>query len=120
MVNCSANPKGLGWGGGGISRGVVLKESRLKGGGEGGENQIIRLVHSALTSFGRIITPLARKFTSRLDSTFNGEEKRVIPSPCSFKELHRGGSSSCKKYLKNGVLSIKACIELTDSLEYVV
>lgn len=107
-----------GWGN--ISRCRIERKSIKGGGGEGGENQIIRLVHSALTSFGRIITPLARKFTSRLDSTFNGEEKRVIPSPCSFKELHGGGSSSCKKYLKNGVLSIKACIELTDSLEYVV
>ena len=44
-----------------------------------GENQIIRLVHSTLTSFGRIITPLARKFTSRLDSTFNGKKESGPP-----------------------------------------
>lgn len=92
VENCSANLKGEGGGGGrGSNLRCRIERKSIKGGrggGEGeGENQIIRLVHSTLTSFGRIITPLARKFTSRLDSTFNGEEKRVIPSPYSFKEL---------------------------------
>lgn len=86
VENCSANLKGEGGGGGrGSNLRCRIERKSIKGGE--GENQIIRLVHSTLTSFGRIITPLARKFTSRLDSTFNGEEKRVIPSPYSFKEL---------------------------------
>lgn len=57
-----------------------IERKSIKGGmGDEGENQIIRLVHSTLTSFGRIITPLARKFTSRLDSTFNGKRESGPP-----------------------------------------